>query len=84
MENDPLLRNLYGSSEVGVTSHAQSQQTTPITPARAVGQANGSNPLTILIPCHRVVGKNGTLTGYGGGIERKQGLLDLESRFSWE
>ena len=52
--------------------------------ARAVGQANGRNPLTILIPCHRVVGKNGTLTGYGGGINRKQRLLDLESRFSRE
>ena len=52
--------------------------------ARAVGQANGRNPLTILIPCHRVVGKNGTLTGYGGGIDRKQGLLDLESRFNRE
>jgi methylated-DNA-[protein]-cysteine S-methyltransferase len=45
---------------------------------RAVGLANGRNPISIIIPCHRVIGANGTLTGYGGGIERKQFLLDLE------
>ncbi len=47
--------------------------------ARAVGLANGRNPLSIFIPCHRVVGKSGSLTGYGGGIDRKKKLLDLES-----
>lgn len=47
--------------------------------ARAVGAANGANPLPILIPCHRVVGSNGALTGYGGGLELKRRLLDLES-----
>ena len=62
----------------------QASQMGNATAARAVGQANGRNPLTILLPCHRVVGKNGTLTGYGGGIDRKQGLLDLENRFSRE
>jgi methylated-DNA-[protein]-cysteine S-methyltransferase len=46
---------------------------------RAVGLANGRNPLPIVIPCHRVVGKNGLLTGYSGGLERKRFLLDLES-----
>ncbi len=46
--------------------------------SRAVGLANGRNPISIVIPCHRVIGSNGTLTGYGGGLERKQWLLDLE------
>jgi methylated-DNA-[protein]-cysteine S-methyltransferase len=46
--------------------------------SRAVGLANGQNPLPIVIPCHRVIGADGTLTGYGGGVERKQALLDLE------
>lgn len=46
--------------------------------SRAVGLANGRNPIPIVIPCHRVVGANGTLTGYAGGVERKQQLLDLE------
>lgn len=45
---------------------------------RAVGQANHHNPIPILIPCHRVVGSNGSLTGYGGGMELKQQLLNLE------
>jgi O-6-methylguanine DNA methyltransferase len=45
---------------------------------RAVGLANGRNPLSIIVPCHRVIGANGTLTGYGGGLERKRWLLDLE------
>jgi methylated-DNA-[protein]-cysteine S-methyltransferase len=46
--------------------------------SRAVGLANGSNPIPIVIPCHRVIGADGTLTGYAGGIERKQTLLELE------
>jgi methylated-DNA-[protein]-cysteine S-methyltransferase len=46
--------------------------------SRAVGLANGSNPIPIVIPCHRVIGANGTLTGYAGGLERKQTLLSLE------
>jgi O-6-methylguanine DNA methyltransferase len=45
---------------------------------RAVGLANGRNPLSIVVPCHRVIGANGTLTGYGGGLERKRWLLELE------
>lgn len=46
---------------------------------RAVGTANGSNPISIIIPCHRVIGANGHLTGYGGGIERKRWLLHHEA-----
>ena len=46
--------------------------------SRAVGSANGSNPIPIVIPCHRVIGANGSLTGYAGGIGRKQQLLELE------
>jgi methylated-DNA-[protein]-cysteine S-methyltransferase len=47
--------------------------------SRAVGLANGKNPIGIIVPCHRVVGAGGGLTGYGGGLDRKQRLLDLES-----
>lgn len=46
--------------------------------SRAVGLANGRNPVSIVVPCHRVVGASGAITGYGGGVERKQALLDLE------
>jgi methylated-DNA-[protein]-cysteine S-methyltransferase len=46
--------------------------------SRAVGAANGANPIPIVVPCHRVIGASGTLTGYAGGIERKKALLDLE------
>lgn len=45
---------------------------------RAVGTANGANPVAVVVPCHRVIGANGSLTGYGGGIERKRWLLDHE------
>jgi methylated-DNA-[protein]-cysteine S-methyltransferase len=48
--------------------------------ARAVGAANGRNPISIVVPCHRVIGADGSLTGYGGGLQRKQALLDLERR----
>ena len=44
-----------------------------------MGLANGRNPLSIIVPCHRVIGANGTLTGYGGGLERKRFLLALEA-----
>jgi methylated-DNA-[protein]-cysteine S-methyltransferase len=50
--------------------------------SRAVGLANGRNPIGIIVPCHRVIGADGSLTGYGGGIERKRFLLDLERRVS--
>lgn len=49
---------------------------------RAVGLANGRNPISIIVPCHRVIGANGSLTGYGGGLDRKRALLDLEAAAS--
>jgi methylated-DNA-[protein]-cysteine S-methyltransferase len=49
--------------------------------ARAVGLANNQNPIAIIVPCHRVVGANGSLTGYGGGVPRKKWLLQHEARF---
>jgi methylated-DNA-[protein]-cysteine S-methyltransferase len=49
------------------------------TATRAVGAANGRNPLAIVVPCHRVIGADGTLTGYGGGLERKRWLLQHEA-----
>jgi methylated-DNA-[protein]-cysteine S-methyltransferase len=52
------------------------------TAVRAVGLANGSNPVGIVVPCHRVIGSNGSLTGYGGGIERKHWLLRHESNLT--
>lgn len=48
--------------------------------ARAVGHANGANPLSIVVPCHRLVGADGSLTAYGGGIERKRWLIDHEAQ----
>lgn len=48
--------------------------------ARAVGHANGANPLSIVVPCHRLIGAGGALTNYGGGLERKRWLLDHEAR----
>jgi len=74
---DQLLTIGYGESasygeiagRLGMTGHG----------ARAVGLANGRNPIPIVIPCHRVVGADGSLTGYGGGVARKQILLDLET-----
>lgn len=50
------------------------------TAVRAVGAANGDNPVAVVVPCHRVIGSNGSLTGYGGGLERKRWLLNHETR----
>ena len=52
------------------------------TASRAVGAANGRNPLPVVVPCHRVIGSGGRLVGYGGGLETKQALLDLERRLA--
>lgn len=75
---DQLLTIGYGESasygeiagRLGKTGHG----------ARAVGLANGRNPIPIVVPCHRVIGADGSITGYGGGIERKQILLNLETQ----
>lgn len=52
--------------------------------SRAVGLANGANPLAVIVPCHRVIGSNGTLTGYGGGLDKKSWLLKHEARWRAE
>jgi methylated-DNA-[protein]-cysteine S-methyltransferase len=51
--------------------------------ARAVGLANGHNPIAIIVPCHRVIGANGSLTGFGGGLDRKRSLLEMEKTVKW-
>ncbi|AMB86772.1 cysteine methyltransferase [Pseudomonas agarici] len=64
-----------------VTSYGQiCQQIDRPKAARAVGAANGRNPVPVIVPCHRVIGSNGTLTGFGGGLAAKQWLLEHESR----
>ena len=50
----------------------------PLSACRAVGAANGQNPISVIVPCHRVIGADGSLTGYGGGLDRKETLLRLE------
>lgn len=63
------------------TSYGELARRIGLSPAasRAVGLANGRNPIPVVIPCHRVIGANGKLTGYAGGVDRKQTLLDLET-----
>jgi methylated-DNA-[protein]-cysteine S-methyltransferase len=75
-----VLREIpYGST----MSYAdQARRLGDVKRARAVGAANGRNPLSIIVPCHRVVGANGSLTGFAGGIESKAFLLDLEHRIA--
>ncbi|GAB2681847.1 methylated-DNA--[protein]-cysteine S-methyltransferase [Thalassiella azotivora] len=77
---DALLTIPYGTT----TTYGALAERLGLPPggSRAVGLANGANPLPVVIPCHRVVGADGTLTGFGGGLERKRFLLDLESRGS--
>ena len=65
--------------EVGLSRARQSAQRFQQR-IRAVGGAIGRNPVSIIVPCHRVIGSNGDLTGYGGGLHRKKALLDLEAR----
>ena len=74
-----LLREIpYGAvTTYGALTRALRKQGIPASP-QAVGGAVGHNPISILIPCHRVVGAGGTLTGYAGGLERKRKLLALE------
>lgn len=73
---DALLRIPYGET----ASYGEiARELGHPTAARAVGAANGRNPLAIVVPCHRVIGSNGSLTGYAGGLECKRALLDLEA-----
>ncbi len=72
-----LLKIPYGST---ISYGALARRLGNPNASRAVGSANGRNPISIIIPCHRVIGSDGKLTGYGGGVERKKFLLDLETR----
>ena len=74
-----LLEIPYG----GTTSYARLAAAAGRPAAvRAAGAANARNPISVIVPCHRVVGSNGALTGYGGGLDRKRRLLELEARVS--
>jgi methylated-DNA-[protein]-cysteine S-methyltransferase len=73
-----LLRIPYGAT----TTYGEiARRVGDPTASRAVGAANGQNPLAIIVPCHRVVGADGSLTGYGGGLSIKRYLLDHEQRY---
>ena len=74
-----LLEIGYGST---CSYKDVAQQLGKPTASRAVGGANNKNPISIIVPCHRVIGKDGGLTGYGGGLWRKEWLLDHEKKFS--
>jgi methylated-DNA-[protein]-cysteine S-methyltransferase len=72
------LRNIPYGETVSYSQVAAALGLAPGHSSRAVGMANGANPIPIVVPCHRVIGANGSLTGYGGGLDRKQYLLTLE------
>lgn len=69
----------YGEQAAKIDPDLFETDVEPWQRARVVGAANGRNPIGVIVPCHRVIGADGSLTGYGGGLERKQALLDLES-----
>ncbi|WP_338357692.1 methylated-DNA--[protein]-cysteine S-methyltransferase [Yeosuana marina] len=75
---DKLLEIPYGKT---LSYLELSKQLGDVKAIRAVANANGKNPIWIIIPCHRVIGSNGSLTGYAGGLQRKQWLLEHESPF---
>jgi methylated-DNA-[protein]-cysteine S-methyltransferase len=68
----------YGEQAAKIDPDLFETDVEPWQRARVVGAANGRNPVAIVVPCHRVIGADGSLTGYGGGLERKRALLDLE------
>ncbi len=76
---DELLKIPYGET---VSYHQQAEAINKPGAVRAVGSANGSNRIAIVIPCHRVIGADGALVGYGGGLQRKRWLLDHERKYS--
>jgi methylated-DNA-[protein]-cysteine S-methyltransferase len=73
---EQLLSIPYGET---ISYGEQAKRLGDLKKARAVGAANGKNPISIIIPCHRVIGKNGNLTGFGGGLKNKQYLIELEA-----
>ncbi len=76
---DALLTIPYGETR----SYGRiAQQIGAPSASRAVGLANGRNPISIIVPCNRVIGSTGSLTGYGGGIDRKRTLLELEKKYA--
>jgi methylated-DNA-[protein]-cysteine S-methyltransferase len=70
----------YGEQAAQIDPDLFETDVEPWQRARVVGAANGRNPVSIVVPCHRVIGADGSLTGYGGGLDRKRALLDLECR----
>ena len=76
---DALLQIPYGETR---TYEQQSKALGDEKAIRAVASANGKNGIAIIVPCHRVIGKDGSLTGYGGGLPRKKMLLELERKYS--
>jgi len=78
---ESLLRIPYGETR---SYRQQAESIRNPKAIRAIGQANSRNPIPIIIPCHRIIGKNGSLTGYAGGLCRKTKLLALEHRFTHE
>ena len=76
---EALLTIRYGSTE---SYMALAKRLGNVKKIRAVGTANGRNPVAIIIPCHRVIGSDGSLTGYGGGLWRKQWLLEHEKKYA--
>jgi len=76
---DALLAIPYGQTR---SYKEQAEATGNAKACRAVGAANGKNPISIIIPCHRVIGSDNSLVGFGGGLEVKKALLDLEKKFN--
>jgi len=72
-----LQKVTYGKT---ITYKELAQKIGKETAIRAIGSANGQNPISIIIPCHRIIGSDGKLRGYGGGIEKKKWLLEFENR----
>ncbi len=69
----PYAKTVSYSEQAKISGHAKA--------TRAIGNANNANPISIIVPCHRVIGKSGKLVGYGGGLDRKNYLLDLELKY---
>jgi methylated-DNA-[protein]-cysteine S-methyltransferase len=87
MNGTPFQRRVWDALrriEAGTTTSygALARRVGEPSAVRAVGAANGANPVAVIVPCHRVIGSNGSLTGYGGGLERKKWLLAHEAQHS--